>query len=376
MGGDPGNVDRGRPLGKDAEQALVPAGTRGRTPRLLACAGSGDVEGAMAPKALITGITGQDGSYLTEWLLGRGYEVHGVVRRTSSLERSRLGHLYADPSVYGRTLHLHYADLDDPTTLRRVLVKVGPDEVYHLAGQSHVGLSFDIPESTCEMTAMGTLRLLEMIRDLPRPPRLFHAGSSEMFGRPAVAPQDEDTPFQPVSPYGAAKAFAAQMVRIYREAHGLYAVNGILYNHESPRRGENFVTRKICRAAAAIREGRQRDLALGDTSARRDWGDARDYVRGMWLSLQQEVPRDYLFASGVLHSVQDVVEVAFASVGLDWRRHVRQDPRFLRPAEPSNLVGNAFRARELLGWMPEISFERLITEMTRAELTGIRAPGA
>jgi len=229
----------------------------------------------MAPKALITGITGQDGSYLTEWLLGRGYEVHGVVRRTSSLERSRLGHLYADPSVYGRTLHLHYADLDDPTTLRRVLVKVGPDEVYHLAGQSHVGLSFDIPESTCEMTAMGTLRLLEMIRDLPRPPRLFHAGSSEMFGRPAVAPQDEETPFQPVSPYGAAKAFAAQMVRIYRDAHGLYAVNGILYNHESPRRGENFVTRKICRAAAAIREGRQRDLALGDTSSRRDWGDAR-----------------------------------------------------------------------------------------------------
>ena len=321
------------------------------------------------PRALITGITGQDGSYLTELLLGKGYEIHGMVRRTSSLERSRLVHLFHDPKIYGQRLFLHYADLDDPTTMRRTLNAVGPDELYHLAGQSHVGLSFEIPESTCEMTAMGTLRLLEMIRDLPRPPRLFHAGSSEMFGRPAVAPQDEETPFQPVSPYGAAKAFAAQMVRIYRDAHGLYAVNGILYNHESPRRGENFVTRKICRAAAAIREGRQRDLALGDTSSRRDWGDARDYVRGMWLSLQQEVSRDYIFASGVLHSVQDVVEIAFAAVGLDWRQHVRQDPRFLRPAEPTNLVGDATQAHALLGWKPEIGFEQLISEMTRAELT-------
>ena len=210
--------------------------------------------------ALVTGFSGQDGSYLAEWLLGRGYEVHGVVRRTSSLDRLRLSHLYTDTAVYGKTLHLQYADLDDPTTLRRVLLKVAPDELYHLAGQSHVGLSFDIPESTCEMTAMGTLRLLEMVMDLPKPVRLFHAGSSEMFGRPAVSPQTEETPFQPVNPYGAAKVFATQMVRIYRDAHGLYAVNGILYNHESPRRGENFVTRKICRAAAAIREGRQREL--------------------------------------------------------------------------------------------------------------------
>ena len=339
------------------------------SPALLMRRVFGDGLHVMPPKALITGITGQDGSYLTEWLLGRGYEVHGVVRRTSSLERSRLSHLYADGSVYNQTLHLHYADLDDPTTLRRVLLRVAPDELYHLAGQSHVGLSFDIPESTCEMTAMGTLRLLEMVRDLPKPPRLFHAGSSEMFGRPAVAPQNEETPFQPCSPYGAAKVFATQMVRIYREAHGLYAVNGILYNHESPRRGENFVTRKICRAAAAIRDGRQKELSLGDTSARRDWGDARDYVRGMWLSLQQDTPRDYLFASGVLHSVQDVVEVAFASVGLDWRQHVRQDPRFMRPAEPTNLVGDASRARAILGWKPEIGFEQLITEMTCAERT-------
>ena len=319
--------------------------------------------------ALITGITGQDGTYLTEFLLNLGYVVHGVVRRTSSLERSRLSHLYADPAVYGQTLHIHYADLDDPTTLRRILLKVAPDELYHLAGQSHVGLSFDIPESTCEMTAMGTLRLLEMVRDLPKPVRLFHAASSEMFGRPAVSPQTEETPFQPVSPYGAAKVFAAQMVRIYRDAHGLYAVNGILYNHESPRRGENFVTRKICRAAAAIREGRQRELLLGDTSARRDWGDARDYVRGMWMSLQQDTPRDYVFASGVLHSVLDVVEVAFSAVGLDWRQYVHQDPRFLRPAEPTNLLGDATRARTMLGWNPDIGFNDMITEMTQAELT-------
>jgi GDPmannose 4,6-dehydratase len=324
----------------------------------------------MAKKALITGITGQDGSYLAELLTAQGYEVHGVVRRTSSLERSRLQHLYADPGVYGRTLFLHYADLDDPTTLRRVLLKVAPDEVYHLAGQSHVGLSFEIPESTCEMTAMGTLRLLEMVRDLPVPPRLFHAASSEIFGRPASAPQNEDTPFNPVNPYGAAKAFAAQMVRIYREAHRLFAVNGILYNHESPRRGENFVTRKICRAAAAIRQGRQKDLLLGDTSARRDWGDARDYVKGMWLSLQHPVAQDYVFASGVLHSVQEVVETAFRAVDLDWRHYVRQDPRFMRPAEPLSLVGDATRARTVLGWDPAISFEELITQMTRAELEG------
>jgi GDPmannose 4,6-dehydratase len=322
----------------------------------------------MARKALITGITGQDGSYLAEMLLQRDYEVHGVVRRTSSLERSRLQHLYSDPAIYGKTLFLHYADLDDPTTLRRVLLRVAPDEVYHLAGQSHVGLSFEIPESTCEMTAMGTLRLLEMIRDLPNPPRLFHAASSEIFGKPVTAPQTEDTPFNPVNPYGAAKAFAAQMVRIYREAHRLFAVNGILYNHESPRRGENFVTRKICRAAAAIRQGRQKDLLLGDTSARRDWGDARDYVQGMWLSLQHPVAQDYVFASGVQHSVQDVVETAFRAVDLDWREFVRQDARFMRPAEPLSLVGDASRARSVLGWNPAISFEELITQMTRAEL--------
>lgn len=319
-------------------------------------------------KAFITGITGQDGSYLTELLLAQGYEVHGAVRRTSSLERSRLAHLYADPAIYNRRLFLHYADLDDSTTLRRVLTKVRATELYHLAGQSHVGLSFEIPETTCEFTAMGTLRLLEILRDLPAPPRLFHATSSEIFGQPEQVPQTERTPIAPVNPYGCAKAFATQMVRIYRDTHDLFAVNGILYNHESPRRGENFVTRKICRAAAAIKAGRQQTLKLGDTDARRDWGHARDYVRGMWLSLQHETPGDYVFATGRRHSVQDVLEQAFAAVDLDWRQHVERDTALLRPAEPVRLVGDSSKAAAVLGWEPQISFVELIQEMTLSEL--------
>lgn len=320
------------------------------------------------PSALITGITGQDGSYLTELLLEHGYTVHGVVRRTSTLSRSRLDHLYNDPAIYGKRLFLHYADLDDPTTLRRVLNKVSPDEIYHLAGQSHVGLSFEIPESTCEMTAMGTLRLLEMIRDLPRPAKLFHPSSSEVFGAPEQTPQDESTPFKPVNPYGCAKAFATQMVAIYRKTFGLFACNAIMYNHESPRRGENFVTRKICRAAAAIKLGQQSELLLGDTSARRDWGHSRDYVRAFWLMLQQPQADDFVLATGQLHSVQDIVEIAFATAGLDWRKHVKQDARLLRPAEPQRLLGNAAKAKRILGWEPQISFRQLIEEMTRAEL--------
>lgn len=324
-------------------------------------------------RAIILGITGQDGSYLAELLLAKGYEVHGVVRRTSSLDRSRLRHLYNDPEVYGRQLFLHYADLDDPTTLRRVLLKVQPREIYHLAGQSHVGISFEIPESTCELTAMGTLRLLEMVRDLPDSPRLFHAASSEIFGQPKTAPQDETTPFSPVNPYGCAKAFATQMVAIYRQAFGLFACNGIMYNHESPRRGENFVTRKICRAAAAIKLGRESELVLGDTSAQRDWGDARDYVEGMWRTLQHDTAEDFVFATGELHSVQDVVECAFTTVDLEWREHVRQDERFLRRAEPMRLVGNPAKARTLLGWTARTKFEDLIAEMTRAELNTLAA---
>ena len=321
----------------------------------------------MNKKALITGITGQDGSYLTELLLEKGYIVHGVVRRTSSLGRSRLKHLFDDPAIYGKTLFLHYADLDDPTTFRRVLDKVRPDEIYHLAGQSHVGLSFEIPESTCEMTAMATLRLLEMLRDLPAGTRFYHASSSEIFGSPAQVPQDESTPFAPVNPYGCAKAFATQMVRIYRESFGLFACNGITYNHESPRRGENFVSRKICRAAAAIKMGIEKELVLGDLTAERDWGDARDYVRGMWLTLQHDTPQDFVFATGVLHSVQDIVEQAFQAAGLDWKSYVRQDERFMRHTEPHRLVGNPAKARKLLQWQPKTTFEALIREMTLAE---------
>ncbi len=325
----------------------------------------------MADLALITGITGQDGSYLTELLLGKGYTVHGIVRRTSTLSRSRLKHLFDNPAIYGRQLFLHYADLDDATTLRRILAKVRPQEIYHLAGQSHVGLSFEIPESTCEMTATATLRLLEIIRDLPGSPRCYHASSSEVFGNPAQVPQDEETPFNPASPYGCAKAFATQMVRVYRQAFGLFACNGITYNHESPRRGENFVSRKICRAAAAIKLGLEKELVLGDLTAQRDWGDARDYVRGMWLTLQHGTPEDFVFATGQFHSVQDIVSAAFAEVGLNPESYIRQDCRFLRPAEPHRLVGNPAKAKRLLGWEASTTFDALIREMTLAELTAL-----
>lgn len=319
------------------------------------------------PRALITGITGQDGSYLCELLLDKGYEVHGLVRRTSTMNRWRMDHLISDPAIYGHRLFLHYADLDDPTTLRRVLMTAQADEIYHLAGQSHVGLSFEIPESTCEMTAMATLRLLEMMRDLPMKPRLFHASSSEIFGQAEQSPQDEKTPVAPVNPYGVAKAFATQMGAIYRATYGLFISNGIMFNHESPRRGENFVTRKICRAAAAIKLGQQKELWLGNTATERDWGHARDYVHGMWMALQHKTPEDYVFATGQSHSVQEVVECAFQTVGLDWRLYLRQDPRMMRLAEPRHLVGNAAKARALLSWEPRTSFHQLITEMTEAE---------
>ena len=319
-------------------------------------------------RALITGITGQDGSYLTEWLLSKGYEVHGIVRRTSSLDRSRLTHLCQDPAIHHRRLFLHDADLDDATTLRRILIRIAPEEIYHLAGQSHVGLSFEIPESTCEMTAMGTLRLLEIIRDLPQPTRFYHASSSEVFGQPVVSPQNEQTPFAPINPYGCAKAFATRMVSIYRETFGLFACNGIMYNHESPRRGENFVTRKICRAAAAIKLGQESELLLGDLSAQRDWGDAREYVRGMWLVLQHDEPEDFVFATGELHSVREVAEIAFIALGLDWRDYVRESTQFFRPAESLRLVGDATKAWQLLHWTPRTPFSELIMEMAHAEL--------
>lgn len=318
--------------------------------------------------AFIIGITGQDGSYLADLLLSKGYEVHGSVRRTSAIERSRLAHLFHDPSIYNRTLFLHYSELSDITSLRRLLNHVNPDEVYHLAGQSHVGLSFEIPEVTCELTAMGTLRLLEILRDMPRVPRLFHATSAEIFGRPFEVPQTEETPFSPVNPYGCAKAFSTQIVRAYRETFGYFFVNGILYNHESPRRGENFVTRKICKSAASIKVGAADKLRLGNIDARRDWGHARDYVRGMWLSLQHKQPEDYIFSTGKLHSVRDVIELAFEFLDLNWRSFIEEDPKMLRSVEPSGLLGDSSKAKALLGWEPEISFEALIREMTLSDL--------
>jgi GDPmannose 4,6-dehydratase len=247
-------------------------------------------------------------------------------------------------------------------------MSIKPSELYHLAGQSHVGLSFEIPESTCELAGMATLRLLETLRDIPDPPRFFHASSSEIFGQPAEAPQHEGTPMAPVSPYGCAKAFATQMVAVYRRAYGLFASNGILYNHESPRRGHNFLTRKICRSAAAIKLGLQTDLILGDLSARRDWGDARDYVRGMWRSLQHPVPEDFVFATGRTHQVEEVLRVAFEALQLDWHEYVRQDPRFMRKLEPANLVGDASKAVRLLNWQPRTDFVALIREMTQCDL--------
>jgi GDPmannose 4,6-dehydratase len=320
------------------------------------------------PRALITGITGQDGSYLAELLIEKGYEVHGVVRQTSGLECSRLKDLYQNPAIYNRRLFLHHASLEDSLKLRRILVEAAAEEIYHLASQSHVGLSFEMVESTCDITAMGTLKLLETLRHIPRPGRLFHASSSEIFGRPDVMPQDEQTPFRPITPYGCAKSFATQIVSVYRRTFNLFACNGILYNHESPRRGENFVTQKICRAAAAIKQGRQRELYLGNLTSQRDWGDARDYVRGMWLALQNPKPEDFLFATGELHTVQEVVEIAFATVGLDWRKCVKQDEKLVRPEEPARLVGNAAKARDKLAWHHTISFQQLIAAMANAAL--------
>ena len=323
--------------------------------------------------ALITGITGQDGSYLAELLLGKGYAVHGVVRRTSNLLRSRIEHLRRDENVYGKSLFLHYGDLSDGTTLRRIFSEVKPAEIYHLAGQSHVGLSFEIPESTCEEIGMATLRLLEIARDQPSPLKIYHASSSEIFGHATESPQTESTPLRPASPYGCAKAFATQLARVYRESYGLFVCNGILYNHESPRRGENFVTRKITRAVARIARGLEHDLALGSLDSRRDWGRAQDYVVAMWLMLQHDKPDDYVVASGQAHSVRDFVQAAFAVVNLPWEKYVRHDPAFDRPIDPSRLVGSPEKVSSVLGWKPRGSFADLVREMVEAELAALDA---
>ncbi|MGF1679262.1 MAG: GDP-mannose 4,6-dehydratase [Candidatus Methylacidiphilales bacterium] len=319
--------------------------------------------------ALITGITGQDGSYLTELLLAKNYHVHGIVRRSSSLNRSRIEHLITNPDIYGQRLFLHYCDLQDVTTLRRVVRKVQPDELYHLAGQSHPGLSFEIPESTHEEVAHATMRIYEICRDLEQPPRIYHASSSEIFGSVREHPQNEETAMRPTSPYGASKAFATQLGRIYRDAYNLFICNGIAYNHESPRRGENFVTMKICREVAKIKLGLATHIELGDTSAQRDWGYAPDYVEAMWRMLQQDQADDYVLATGILHSVQDVVDTAFKAAGLNALERVKTDKRFFRPSEPTMLVGDASRASQNLGWKPNKNFGLMIEEMVQSQIT-------
>src|SRR5688572_11826372 len=304
-----------------------------------------------ARKAMITGITGQDGSYLAEFLLEKGYEVHGLVRRSSSFNTWRIDH------IRGR-LVLHYGDLVDQNSLVRTLDQVGPDEVYNLASQSHVKVSFEMPDYTADVTGLGVLRLLDAVRELGSKARVYQAGSSEMFGLVQQTPQSEKTPFHPRSPYGVAKVFGHWMTVNYREGYGMHASNGILFNHESPRRGENFVTRKITMGLAAIKRGANHELRLGNLDAKRDWGYARDYVEAMWLMLQQKKPDDYVIATGETHSVRDFAQEVFSLVGLDWKKHVRLDKRYLRPAEVDALRGNASKARRVLKWQPRRSEER------------------
>lgn len=341
---------------------MSPTGTE-CAPATRQCRSATGNQSDLLPVAIITGITGQDGSYLAELLLSKGYEVHGLVRRSSTLDRPRLVSLYDDAAVYEKRLFLHYADLSDATTIRRIIMKVRPHEFYHLAGQSHVGLSFEIPESTCELTAMGTLRILEILRDMADPPRFLHASSREIFGTPTVSPQDEGTPIVPNSPYGCAKAFATQMVKVYRESHGFFGCNAICYNHESPRRGENFVTRKVTLAAARIRQGLQSAVTLGDLDSARDWGYARDYVEAMWLMLQHSVADDYVLATGESRTVRDLLAIAFGHLGLNWQDYVSVDERFHRPADACHLLGNARKAQLQLGWKPSVTFEQMIRLM-------------
>ncbi len=322
-------------------------------------------------KALITGITGQDGSYLAELLLKKGYEVHGVIRRSSTFNTDRIDHLYTDPHEEGSRLFLHYGDLSDASVLTRILHRTQPEEIYNLAAQSHVRVSFDEPEYTADIDALGPLRLLDAIREYRERsggnPRFYQAGSSEMFGN-APPPQNEATPFEPRSPYGISKLAAHWYAVNYREAYGLWIANGILFNHESPRRGETFVSRKITRAAARIKLGLQENLYLGNVDARRDWGFARDYVEAMWLMLQHERAGDYVIATGESHSVRDLLNQAFGCLDLDWQHHVRIDPRYERPTEVHHLEGDASKATAELGWRPTVSFASLIKMMVDADL--------
>jgi GDPmannose 4,6-dehydratase len=326
----------------------------------------------MAKVALITGVTGQDGSYLAESLLCKGYEVHGVVRRTSSFATGRIDHLRKAFGAGASPLELHYGDLGDATGLRRIIEQTRPDEVYNLAAQSHVRISFDQPEYTADVVGLGALRLLETIRDHnkrhSRSVRYYQAGSSEMFGKVAEVPQRETTPFHPRSPYACAKCYAHWQTVNYREAYGLFATNGILFNHESPRRGENFVTRKITRSATRIKLGMQEQLGLGNLDARRDWGFAGDYVEAMWLMMQQDKPDDYVIATGESHSVQEFLELVFERLKLDWRKHVVSDPRYLRPSEVDILIGDYSKARNVLKWEPKVKFPELVELMVDADM--------
>jgi len=324
-------------------------------------------------RALITGITGQDGSYLADLLLGKGYEVHGIIRRASTFNTARIDHLYQDPHVNGVRLFLHYGDLADSVHLVKLLYRLQPDEIYHLGAQSHVRVSFDIPEYTADVTGIGTIRILEAIREAAVKTRFYQASSSEMFGKVQEVPQTERTPFWPRSPYGVAKVFSYWATVNYRESYGLHASNGILFNHESPRRGETFVTRKISRSVARIKCGLDKSLFLGNLEARRDWGYAPEYVQGMWQMLQQDRPDDYVMATNETHSVREFVELAFERVGLDWKEYVKHDARYERPAEVDLLIGDASKAKKLLNWEPQVRFEELVRIMVDADLALIES---
>jgi GDPmannose 4,6-dehydratase len=326
-------------------------------------------------KALITGITGQDGSYLADLLVAKGYEVHGIIRRASTFNTSRIDHLYQDPHVNGVRLFLHYGDLADSVNMTKLLYDLQPDEVYNLGAQSHVRVSFDIPEYTADVTGVGTIRILEAIRESGVKPRFYQASSSEMFGKVQEIPQKETTPFWPRSPYGCAKMFGHWATVNYRESYNLFACSGILFNHESPRRGETFVTRKISRAVAAIKLGLQRDLFLGNMDAKRDWGYAPEYVEGMWRMLQADQPDDYVLATNETHTVQEFVEVAFGHAGLDWKEFVKYDARYERPAEVDLLIGDPAKAKKQLGWEPKVRFKELVQIMVDADVEMLEGKG-
>ncbi len=322
-------------------------------------------------KALITGITGQDGSYLADLLIEKGYEVHGIIRRASTFNTSRIDHLYTDPHVHGVQLHLHYGDLADSVNLVKLIYELKPDEIYHLGAQSHVRVSFDIPEYTGDVTGLGTIRILEAIRESGVKTRFYQASSSELYGKVQAVPQIETTPFWPRSPYAVAKLYAFWATVNYRESYGMYACNGILFNHESPRRGETFVTRKVTRAVARIKKGLQPDLFLGNLESKRDWGYAPEYVEGMWRMLQQDNPDDYVLATNETHTIQELVEEAFAHANLDWKEFVKYDARYERPAEVDLLIGDPAKAKKHLGWEPKTRFKELVKIMVDADIASL-----